>query len=54
MKNIERRTFLSKVSLGAIGAIFLSFSPFKKMSKRKHKIPSDIKVKIHPNSVKRN
>ena len=54
MRTIGRRKFFSKISFGTIGALLLSIFPLNILSKRKHNLPEGIKVKIHPNSVRRN
>lgn len=54
MSIINRRKFFNKVSIGAIGAAFLSAFPLNLLGKNKSENFSKIEVKIHPNSVKRN
>ena len=53
MKNIGRRKFFNRISLGAIGTLLLSSYPLNILAQKKNKFSSDIKVKLHPNSVKR-
>lgn len=53
MKNINRRKFFGKVSLGAIGAVLLS-TPLQILAKRKRNLPSKINIKLNKSSVKRN
>lgn len=54
MKEIGRRKFFSRISMGAIGTLLLSFNPLNVFGKtNKHNFGKVI-VKIHPNSVKRN
>ena len=54
MKSIGRRTFFNKISISAIGTMLFSFSPIKLFAGKKNNLPSIIKIKLHPNSVKRN
>ena len=54
MNIIDRRKFFNKLSLGAVGAILLSFSPMKLLAKKKNNLPDKINIKLHPNSVRRN
>jgi len=46
----SRRNFLTTLSKGAVGAAILSYLPFKVFAGKKR---SNIKVKIHPQAVKR-
>ena len=54
MNNFGRRKFFNKLSLGAIGTVVLSVLPSNLFGKKKHSLPSNIKVNLHPSSVKRN
>lgn len=54
MKSIGRRKFFNKLSLGAIGTAVLSVMPSNLFAKKKHSLPLNIKVKLHPSSIKRN
>lgn len=51
MKKLNRRKFFNNVSIGALSAFVFSIFPFKVFGKSNTK---RVKVKIHPNSVKRN
>ncbi len=53
MKSLNRRKFFNMLSLGAIGTMLLNTS-LKMFIPKRHNIPSNIKVKLNPNSVKRN
>ncbi len=54
MKELNRRKFFSKLSIGALGTIVFSMFPLNIIGKSKSKNITKVKVKIHPNSVKRN
>jgi len=54
MNTFDRRKFFNRISISAIGALFLSSFPFKFFGFNKHRSNSKVKVRIHPNSVKRN
>ncbi|MBK7106435.1 MAG: hypothetical protein IPH62_14235 [Ignavibacteriae bacterium] len=54
MSSINRRKFFNKISLSAIGTLFLSSFPLNIFGTEKKKSFKNIKVKIHPDSVKRN
>jgi len=54
MKSIGRRTFFNKISLGAMGTMFFSFFTLNLFVKGKNKLPSKIKINLHPKSVRRN
>ena len=54
MKSIGRRTFFNKISMSAIGTMLLSLFPLNLFAVKKNNLPSKIKVKLHPNSVRRN
>ncbi|MFA8341754.1 MAG: twin-arginine translocation signal domain-containing protein [Rhodothermaceae bacterium] len=49
----SRRNFLTTLGKGAVGAAILSYLPFKIFAGEKNKKRSSIKVKIHPQAVKR-
>lgn len=49
----SRRNFLKNLSKGAVGAALISYFPFKLFAGENHKNKSNIKVKIHPQAVKR-
>jgi hypothetical protein len=53
MQSIGRRKFFNKLSLSAIGAVLLSSYPLNLFAKKKNFISTTIKIKLHPNSVKR-
>ena len=53
MKNIGRRSFFSKISLGAFGTMIFSMMPFSLFAGSKKKPTKKVKVQIHPKSVKR-
>jgi len=54
MSTLNRRKFFNKISLSTIGTLFLSSIPFNLFGSEKKKSFKNIKVKIHPDSVKRN
>lgn len=54
MSSFGRRKFFNKLSLGALGTMVLSVLPSNLFGKKKHELPSNIKVKLHPSSIKRN
>ncbi len=54
MSIINRRKFFNKISIGAVAAFVLSNIPSKLFGSYKKKDIKNIKVKIHPDSVKRN
>ena len=49
----NRRSFLKTIGKGAIGAAILSSLPFNLFAGKKTKKKNSIKVKIHPQAVKR-
>lgn len=53
MSKINRRNFFNKITLSSIGTVLLSSIPFKIFADQKKKNFKNIKVKIHPDSVKR-
>lgn len=54
MKELNRRKFFNRISIGALGAILLSSLPFNLFGKTRNKNVKKVKVKINPSSVKRN
>lgn len=54
MKILDRKEFFNKISISAIGAFILSFFPIRIFDYSKEKMLRKVKVKIHPESIKRN
>lgn len=54
MKSIGRRTFFNKISISAIGTLLFSSFPLNLIADKRKSLPSKIKIKLNPNSVKRN
>jgi len=54
MKILDRKEFFNKISISAIGSFILSFLPYRIFDYSKERMFGKVKVKIHPDSVKRN
>jgi len=54
MKPIGRRIFFNKLTLTAIGTMLFSSFPLNLIAGKQKKFQSKIKIKLHPNSVRRN
>ncbi len=50
----KRRTFIQKLGLSFAAISFISLNPLKLFAANKKKDFSNIKIKIHPQAVKRN
>lgn len=53
MKLFNRRKFFNKISISALGAMFLTSFPMNMLGKSKKEENVTVKVKLHPKSVKR-
>ncbi len=53
MKSFNRRKFFNKLSISALGAMFLTSFPINMLGKSKQNKNVTVKVKLHPKSVRR-